>query len=41
MYISISKAAYMPGVSVTTLRHWDTRGDLKPAFRTFGGQSKI
>lgn len=36
MYISISKAAYMLGVSATTLRSWDTRNYLKPAFRTFG-----
>jgi len=36
MYISISKAAYMLGVSATTLRRWDTRDYLKSAFRTFG-----
>ena len=40
MYIRISKAAYMSGVSATTLRPWDTRGDLKPAFRTFGGHRR-
>lgn len=36
MYISISKTAYMLGVSATTLRRWDASGHLKPAFRTFG-----
>jgi len=40
MYISISKAAYMLGVSATTLRRWDTRAYLKPAFRTFGGHRR-
>ena len=40
MYISISKAAYMPGVSATTLRRWDTIAYLKPAFRTFGGHRR-
>lgn len=36
MYISISKTAYMLGISATTLRRWDASGHLKPAFRTFG-----
>jgi len=40
MYISISKAAYMLGVSATTLRRWDTRDYLKLAFRTFGGHRR-
>ena len=40
MYISISKAAYMLGVSATTLRRWDASGHLKSAFRTFGGHRR-
>ncbi len=40
MYISISKAVYMLGVSATTLRRWDASGHLKPAFRTFGGHRR-
>ncbi len=40
MYISISKAAYMLGVSATALRRWDTKAFLKPAFRTFGGHRR-
>ena len=40
MYISISKAAYMLGVSATTLRPWHTRDYLKPAFKTFGGHRR-
>ena len=40
MYISISQAAYMLGVSATTLRRWDASSYLKPAFRTFGGHRR-
>ena len=41
MYINISKAAYMLGVSATTFRRWDVSEQLKPAFRTIGGHRKI
>ena len=34
MYISIGKVATMVGVAVSTLRRWDTKGQLLADFKT-------
>ena len=40
MLIRISQAAYILGVSATTLRRWDLTGNLKPTLRTQGGHRR-
>lgn len=37
MLVRIGKAARIIGVSVATLRRWETTGDLMPAEKTSGG----
>ena len=37
MFIAIGKVARLLGVSITTLRRWDTKGTLNSTFRTPGG----
>ena len=36
MYISIGKVATMVGVAVSTLRRWDTKGQLLADYKTIG-----
>jgi len=38
--VSISQAASMLGVSIQTLRLWDTAGTLRPEYRTPGGHRR-
>jgi len=40
MYLSISQASNLIGVSPSTLRLWERNGRLKPAYRTFGGHRR-
>jgi len=40
MFISISKAARIMGVSATTMRRWDKEKKLLPTFRTRGGHKQ-
>ena len=40
MFVSISKAAKIMGVSTTTMRRWDKEKKLSPAFRTKGGHRR-
>ena len=40
MYLSISQAADLIGVSTSTLRLWERRGHLKPTYRTLGGHRR-
>ena len=40
MYLSIGKASLLLGVSISTLRRWETDGYLLPAYRTSGGHRR-
>jgi excisionase family DNA binding protein len=40
MHLSIGKAAALLGVSISTLRRWETEGYLSPAYRTAGGHRR-
>jgi len=39
-HVSIGEAAIILGVSVVTLRRWDSSGKLKSVFRTFGNHRR-
>ena len=40
MFISISKAAKLIGVSISTMRRWESENYLLPNFRTLGGHRR-
>ncbi|MBF0441179.1 MAG: IS607 family transposase [Oligoflexales bacterium] len=40
MFLSISEAANLIGVSISTMRAWDHQGFLKASFRTSGGHRR-
>lgn len=40
MYVSIGQAAEMVGVSISTLRRWESDGSLLADFRTRGGHRR-
>jgi len=40
MHLSIGKAAALLGVSISTLRRWETEGYFNPSYRTAGGHRR-
>ena len=40
MHISIGQASNMMGISITTLRRWDSSGEFTPDFLTVGGHRR-
>jgi putative resolvase len=40
MYVSIGQAAEIIGVSISTIRRWESEGSLNPDFRTKGGHRR-
>ncbi len=41
MYLTIGQSAKLIGVSVSTIRNWEAKGQLKSAFRTPGGHRRF
>ena len=41
MYLTIGQSAKFIGVSVSTIRNWEAKGQLKSAFRTPGGHRRF